>query len=50
MKKCKNFLITLIKLASGDNRSSNMADNVRGLVRNLLVLMPPPSNLFIIRV
>ncbi|XP_038133597.1 transcription initiation factor TFIID subunit 4-like [Cyprinodon tularosa] len=36
VKKCKNFLITLIKLASGDNRSSNMADNVRRLVRNLL--------------
>ncbi|KAM4575577.1 transcription initiation factor TFIID subunit 4-like [Fundulus diaphanus] len=36
VKKCKNFLITLIKLASSDTRSSNMADNVRRLVRNLL--------------
>ncbi|XP_038572787.1 transcription initiation factor TFIID subunit 4 isoform X1 [Micropterus salmoides] len=36
VKKCKNFLVTLIKLASSDSRSTNMADNVRGLVRSLL--------------
>ncbi|XP_054605538.1 transcription initiation factor TFIID subunit 4 isoform X2 [Nothobranchius furzeri] len=36
VKKCKNFLVTLIKLASSDSRSPNMADNVRGLVKNLL--------------
>ncbi|KAF6732566.1 Transcription initiation factor TFIID subunit 4 [Oryzias melastigma] len=33
VKKCKNFLVTLIKLASSDSRSAN---NVRGLVRSLL--------------
>lgn len=36
VKKCKNFLVTLIKLASSDSRSANMANNVRGLVRKLL--------------
>ncbi|XP_024909837.1 transcription initiation factor TFIID subunit 4-like [Cynoglossus semilaevis] len=36
VKKCKNFLVTLIKLASSDPRSANMANNVRGLVRSLL--------------
>ncbi|KAM9761572.1 transcription initiation factor TFIID subunit 4 [Menidia menidia] len=36
VKKCKNFLVTLIKLASSDSRSANMAANVRGLVRSLL--------------
>ncbi|XP_068563878.1 transcription initiation factor TFIID subunit 4 [Cebidichthys violaceus] len=36
VKKCKNFLVTLIKLASSDSRSANMANNVRGLVSSLL--------------
>ncbi|XP_054860930.1 transcription initiation factor TFIID subunit 4B [Amphiprion ocellaris] len=36
VKKCKNFLVTLIKLASSDSRSADMANNVRGLVRSLL--------------
>ncbi|XP_034529984.1 transcription initiation factor TFIID subunit 4B-like [Notolabrus celidotus] len=36
VKKCKNFLVTLIKLASSDSRSANMANNVRGLVKKLL--------------
>ncbi|XP_067454088.1 transcription initiation factor TFIID subunit 4 isoform X2 [Thunnus thynnus] len=36
VKKCKNFLVTLIKLASSDSKSANMANNVRGLVRSLL--------------
>ncbi|XP_070765299.1 transcription initiation factor TFIID subunit 4 [Enoplosus armatus] len=36
VKKCKNFLVTLIKLASSDSRSANMANNVRGLIRSLL--------------
>lgn len=36
VKKCKNFLVTLIKLASSDSRSANIANNVRGLVRSLL--------------
>ncbi|XP_073333068.1 transcription initiation factor TFIID subunit 4 [Pagrus major] len=36
VKKCKNFLVTLIKLASSDSRSATMANNVRGLVRSLL--------------
>lgn len=37
MKKCKNFLVTLIKLASSDPQTASMASNVRGLVRALLV-------------
>nr|XP_020476582.1 transcription initiation factor TFIID subunit 4-like [Monopterus albus] len=36
VKKCKNFLVTLIKLASSDSKSANMANNVRGLIRSLL--------------
>ncbi|XP_036971656.1 transcription initiation factor TFIID subunit 4B-like isoform X2 [Acanthopagrus latus] len=36
VKKCKNFLVTLIKLASSDSRSATMANNVRALVRSLL--------------
>ncbi|XP_077440155.1 transcription initiation factor TFIID subunit 4-like [Vanacampus margaritifer] len=36
VKKCKNFLVTLMKLASSDPKSTNMANNVRGLVRSLL--------------
>ncbi|XP_061680660.1 transcription initiation factor TFIID subunit 4-like isoform X3 [Syngnathoides biaculeatus] len=36
VKKCKNFLVTLMKLASSDSKSANMATNVRDLVRNLL--------------
>ncbi|CAL9695844.1 unnamed protein product [Knipowitschia caucasica] len=36
VKKCKNFLVTLIKLASSDSRSEIMANNVRGLVKILL--------------
>lgn len=40
MKKCKNFLVTLIKLASSDPQAASMAANVRGLVRALLVWLP----------
>ncbi|XP_057698283.1 transcription initiation factor TFIID subunit 4-like isoform X2 [Corythoichthys intestinalis] len=36
VKKCKNFLVTLMKLASSDSKSADMANNVRGLVRSLL--------------
>ncbi|XP_042187629.1 LOW QUALITY PROTEIN: mucin-5AC [Callorhinchus milii] len=36
VKKCKNFLATLIKLASGGNNSPEMASNVKGLVQKLL--------------
>ncbi|XP_077572351.1 transcription initiation factor TFIID subunit 4-like isoform X2 [Stigmatopora nigra] len=36
VKKCKNFLVTLMKLASSDSKSAHMANNVRGLVRSLL--------------
>ncbi|ROL42344.1 Transcription initiation factor TFIID subunit 4 [Anabarilius grahami] len=36
VKKCKNFLVTLMKLASSGTRSANMAQNVRGLVKGLL--------------
>lgn len=37
MKKCKNFLVTLIKLASSGTQSPDMATNVKALVRALLV-------------
>ncbi|XP_035503954.1 transcription initiation factor TFIID subunit 4-like isoform X2 [Scophthalmus maximus] len=40
VRKCKNFLVTLIKLASSDTRTANMANNVRGLVRILLKSLP----------
>lgn len=40
MKKCKNFLVTLIKLASSDPQAAGMANNVRVLVRDLLVCLP----------
>ncbi|XP_076872311.1 transcription initiation factor TFIID subunit 4 isoform X2 [Brachyhypopomus gauderio] len=36
VKKCKNFLVTLMKLASSGTRSGNMAQNVRALVKDLL--------------
>ncbi|XP_048869908.1 transcription initiation factor TFIID subunit 4-like isoform X3 [Brienomyrus brachyistius] len=36
VKKCKNFLVTLIKLASSGTHSAEMANNVKELVRNLL--------------
>ncbi|XP_029905672.1 transcription initiation factor TFIID subunit 4-like isoform X2 [Myripristis murdjan] len=35
VKKCKNFLVTLIKLASSDSQSADMANNVRGLEGSL---------------
>ncbi|XP_034035144.1 transcription initiation factor TFIID subunit 4-like [Thalassophryne amazonica] len=35
VKKCKNFLVTLIKLASTNSKSANLGDNVRGLVLNM---------------
>ncbi|CAM9128056.1 unnamed protein product [Lampetra planeri] len=37
VKKCKNFLVTLMKLASSDSKSTTMATSVRVLVRRLLV-------------
>lgn len=37
VKKCKNFLITLMKLASSGTRLPDMAQNVRALVKGLLV-------------
>ncbi|KAK0133261.1 Transcription initiation factor TFIID subunit 4B [Merluccius polli] len=36
VKKCKNFLVTLIKLASSGTQSPDMAANVKALVRSLL--------------
>ncbi|NXY89159.1 TAF4B factor, partial [Alcedo cyanopectus] len=36
VKKCKNFLATLIKLASGGPQTSEMGQNVKNLVQNLL--------------
>ena len=37
VKKCKNFLSTLIKLASTGKQSAQTADNVKELVKELLV-------------
>lgn len=37
VKKCKNFLSTLIKLASSGKQSTETAANVKELVQNLLV-------------
>ncbi|CAI9616448.1 unnamed protein product, partial [Staurois parvus] len=36
VKKCKNFLATLIKLASSGPQSPTMGQNVKNLVKNLL--------------
>ncbi|XP_031431169.1 transcription initiation factor TFIID subunit 4 isoform X2 [Clupea harengus] len=36
VNKCKNFLVTLMKLASSGSRSSDMGMNVRNLVKSLL--------------
>ncbi|XP_028659472.2 transcription initiation factor TFIID subunit 4-like isoform X2 [Erpetoichthys calabaricus] len=36
VKKCKNFLVTLVKLASSGTHSVEMAKNVKELVQNLL--------------
>lgn len=41
VKKCKNFLSTLIKLASSGKQSSETAANVKELVQNLLVRKVP---------
>lgn len=37
VKKCKNFLATLIKLASHNSPSPETAKNVKSLVQDLLV-------------
>lgn len=37
VKKCKNFLSTLIKLATNAKQSSQTAATVKELVKNLLV-------------
>ncbi|XP_048109099.1 transcription initiation factor TFIID subunit 4 isoform X3 [Alosa alosa] len=53
VKKCKNFLVTLMKLASSGGHSSDMGMNVRNLVKSLLRSLPavrqltPNSQLFI---
>ncbi|XP_028823734.1 transcription initiation factor TFIID subunit 4B-like [Denticeps clupeoides] len=36
VKKCKSFLVTLMKLASSGGHSADMAKNVRALVKSLL--------------
>ncbi|KAG8513300.1 Transcription initiation factor TFIID subunit 4 [Galemys pyrenaicus] len=46
VKKCKNFLSTLIKLASSGKQSTETAANVKELVQSLLVSRlpaPPPA-------
>lgn len=40
VKKCKNFLSTLIKLASSGKQSTETAATVRELVKDLLVSKP----------
>lgn len=40
VKKCKNFLATLIKLASSGKQSSETAASVRELIKELLVSEP----------
>jgi len=40
VKKCKNFLSTLIKLASSGRQSTETAASVRELVKDLLVSEP----------
>lgn len=40
VKKCKNFLSTLIKLASSGKQSTETAASVRELVKDLLVSDP----------
>lgn len=40
MKKCKNFLATLIKLASHNSPSPETSRNVKALVQDLLVREP----------
>ena len=40
VKKCKNFLTTLIKLASNANQAPETVQNVKDLVQNLIVSMP----------
>lgn len=42
VKKCKNFLSTLIKLASSGKQSTETAANVKELVQHLLVRASPP--------
>jgi transcription initiation factor TFIID subunit 4 len=37
VKKCRNFLSTLIKLASTGKQSAQTAENVKELVKELLV-------------
>lgn len=42
VKKCKNFLATLIKLASHNSPSPETSKNVKGLVQDLLVSKKNP--------
>lgn len=41
VKKCKNFLATLIKLASHNSPSPETSRNVKALVQDLLVNIKP---------
>lgn len=43
VKKCRNFLSTLIKLASSGKQSSETIANVKELVKNLLVHSSHPA-------
>lgn len=45
VKKCKNFLSTLIKLASSGKQSTETAANVKELVQHLLVRGPARAGL-----
>lgn len=44
VKKCKNFLATLIKLASHNSPSPETSRNVKALVQDLLVSPDPESH------
>lgn len=43
VKKCKNFLATLIKLASHNSPSPETSKNVKALVQDLLVSVKPTN-------
>lgn len=49
VKKCKNFLATLIKLASHNSPSPDTSKNVKALVQDLLVSHFVPSVQSVVR-
>lgn len=47
MKKCRNFLSTLIKLTSNGKQSSETTANVKELIKKLLVDLPSHQSAFL---